>query len=435
MNKGNISSPYYIVESQYPVTNTEKAQWGEEAFAEALSDFPILMNITYGKRQKDIDHLVFASHSVIMNECKNTKENFHMFYSWFLSHVVDRFADGLPVAQYYARTFGYSVKSIVFTLTIPRLNTEPIVKKALNGLRIHVIETEEQLVDKDSLEKWHKPVRGQFLSVINNQVNNTRDPIDSSTVTLLSADPTHKKPTITMKKIGGNPMTEITMYKEAIKSWNPFVGCKHDCIYCESSFKRQMKRRKRQCMDCYNFEPHFHAQRLSNSLPRTTGTGFIFCCDMGDIAFCKPEWVERILSRIRDLTQRTFLIQSKNPDIFNHYQFPKNVLLGTTIETNRDDLYEGMSKAPLPSQRYSAMARLQYPRKVVTIEPVIDFDADVMVKWIEDISPEACYIGYDSKKNDLPEPELYKVETFIEMLGEITNVRIKTFRNAWWEGQ
>ena len=112
---------------------------------------------------------------------KTPKENFHMFYSWFLSHVVDRFADGLPVAQYYARTFGYSVKSIVFTLTIPRLNTEPIVKKALNGLRIHVIETEEQLVDKDSLEKWHKPVRDRFLSVINNQDNNTGDPILDST--------------------------------------------------------------------------------------------------------------------------------------------------------------------------------------------------------------------------------------------------------------
>jgi hypothetical protein len=179
--KCNSVKPYYLSESQYSIANKDKAQWGEEAFVEALSDFPILMNITYGKRQKDIDHLVLTSNHVVMNECKNTKENFHMFYSWFLSHVVDRFADGLPVAQYYARTFGYSVKSIVFTLTIPRLNTEPIVEKALKGLKIHVIETGKQLVDKDSLEKWHKPVRDRFLSVINNQDNNTGDHILEST--------------------------------------------------------------------------------------------------------------------------------------------------------------------------------------------------------------------------------------------------------------
>ena len=52
--KCNSVKPYYLLESQYSITNKDKAQWGEGAFVEALSDFPILMNITYGKRQKDI---------------------------------------------------------------------------------------------------------------------------------------------------------------------------------------------------------------------------------------------------------------------------------------------------------------------------------------------------------------------------------------------
>lgn len=56
-----------------------------------------------------------------------------------MSHIVDRFTDGFPVAQYYARTFGYPVKSVIFTLTIPRLNAEPLIKKALKGIGIHVI--------------------------------------------------------------------------------------------------------------------------------------------------------------------------------------------------------------------------------------------------------------------------------------------------------
>ena len=223
------------------------------------------------------------------------------------------------------------------------------------------------------------------------------------------------------------------MYRQSIESWNPFVGCEHDCVYCDSSFKRQMKRRKKHCMDCYNFKPHFHPERLNNSLPRTEGDNFIFCCDMGDVAFCKPEWMQQVLGRIRQLPDRTFLIQSKDPRIFNDYQFPRNVLLGTTIETNRDDLYVGISKAPLPSRRFEAMLKLQHPGKIVTIEPVLDFDVETLERWVRDIRPEICYVGYDSKKNYLPEPELRKVKILMKNLREITCVRAKTLRKAWWQ--
>jgi len=228
-------------------------------------------------------------------------------------------------------------------------------------------------------------------------------------------------------------MKTNNMYRESIEPWNPFVGCGYDCVYCESSFKRQMKRRKRQCLDCYSFKPHFHAERLSRSLPRTEGDNFIFCCDMGDVAFCKPEWMRRILVRIKQLPDRTFLIQSKNPSVFSKFRFPGNVLLGTTLETNRDDLYVGISKAPLPSWRFEAMLRLQHSRKIVTIEPVLDFDVEIMERWVRDIRPETCYVGYDSKKNYLPEPEIHKVEVLMKKLKETTSVRAKTIRKAWYE--
>lgn len=185
-------------------------------------------------------------------------------------------------------------------------------------------------------------------------------------------------------------------------------------------------------MSCYSFKPHFHAERLSKWLPRTEGNGFIFCCDMGDVAFCRPEWMRQILTRIKQLPDRTFLIQSKNPNVFNNYRFPENVLLGTTIETNRDDLYEGISRAPLPSQRYRAMLTLQHPRKIVTIEPVLDFDVEIMERWVREIRSEICYVGYDSKKNYLPEPELQKVKVLMKKLKETTSVRAKTMRKAWW---
>ena len=194
-----------------------------------------------------------------------------------------------------------------------------------------------------------------------------------------------------------------------------------------------MKRRKKHCSDCYSFNPHFHAERLDNSLPRTNGNGFIFCCDMGDVAFCKPKWMQQILARIKQLPDRTFLIQSKNPSVFKNYHFPENVLLGTTIETDRDKLYYGISSAPLPSQRYKAMMKLEHPRKIVTIEPILDFDVKILEEWISNIGPETCYVGYDSKKNFLPEPELSKARALMKRLKETTNVRAKTIRRAWWE--
>jgi hypothetical protein len=44
----------------------------------------------------------------------------------------------------------------------------------------------------------------------------------------------------------------------------------------------------------------------------------------------------------------------------------------------------------------------------------LDFDVEIMVEWVREIRPETCYVGYDSKKNYLPEPELSKVEALME---------------------
>jgi DNA repair photolyase len=223
------------------------------------------------------------------------------------------------------------------------------------------------------------------------------------------------------------------MYRQSVGSWNPFVGCKFDCEYCKSSYKRQAKRRKRQCLKCYDFRPHFHVERLKRPLPRTRDDSFIFCCDFADLAFCKPEWLQQILERIKELPDRTFLLQSKNPSVFMNYSFPSNVLLGTTIETNRDTFYKGISRAPLPSQRYEAMLKLRHLQKIVTIEPIIDFDIEILVNWICTLEPEACYVGYDSKSNYLPEPELKKVKVLITKIKSTTIVRPKLLRKAWWE--
>ena len=202
------------------------------------------------------------------------------------------------------------------------------------------------------------------------------------------------------------------MYRLSKKQWNPYVGCWHRCGYCESSFQRQLKRwAKGKCDECYNFIPHEHPERLAQYLPRTDYMQFIFACANGDIRWCSTAYLKKIRDRMLDEPHKTFLIQSKDPSTFNRVTFPKNVILGTTIETNRDYLYEGISKAPLPSKRYKDFLKVNNPLKMVTHEPMIDFDVDVMIKWDENINPCMIWMGYDSKNNCLTEPELEKVKT------------------------
>jgi hypothetical protein len=105
--------------------------------------------------------------------------------------------------------------------------------------------------------------------------------------------------------------------------------------------------------------------------------------------------------------------------------YPENVVFGATIETNRN---YPVSKAPEPSERYKYMADLPYRNKLISIEPVMDFDLDVLAQWIKDIKPAIVYIGYDNYNNRLPEPSLSKTKQLITELQRFTRVRSKTLR-------
>jgi hypothetical protein len=119
---------------------------------------------------------------------------------------------------------------------------------------------------------------------------------------------------------------------------------------------------------------------------------------------------------------RIWFMQSKNPKCLEKYiEFlPENTYLLTTLETNRDIGYGEISKAPKPSQRYNDFLGLEWNKKMVTVEPILDFDLDTFVDWIVSISPKAVFIGYNSHPNKvpLPEPEKKKTWQLIHILEE-----------------
>ena len=222
---------------------------------------------------------------------------------------------------------------------------------------------------------------------------------------------------------------QSNMYSASRKQWNPFVGCKFDCSYCGSSFQRQAKRQKKNCMKCYRYTPHTHEKRLKAYLPKTNEGEFIFTCASGDVSFCSTPFLKKIVKRIKEQPNKTFLLQSKNPKTFNRVDIPENVILGTTLETNRDALYKGVSKAPKPSQRQSDLAKVNHSKKMVTIEPILDFDLDVMVRWVKEINPVVVWLGFDSKNNHLPEPSVEKFNRFHQALKKAGfNVILKTVK-------
>ena len=232
---------------------------------------------------------------------------------------------------------------------------------------------------------------------------------------------------------------ESNMYPET-KTWNPFVGCLFDCVYCEKSFKRQLKRVSRiiDCSVCYTYYPHYHVERL-RKIPSAKN---IFVVGTGDISFCTHDFVLRIFKAIEEHKPRkkkTYFFQTKNPAWFKKYlpwfrKHQEKVVLLTTLETNLD-ITKSISKAPIPFIRFQHFMDLDYPRKVVTIEPVLDFDINEFSFWIsllhKEGSLEYVWFGFDSKNCGLNEPTEEKAQAFVNYLKLIgIEVRGKSVRGV-----
>lgn len=87
----------------------------------------------------------------------------------------------------------------------------------------------------------------------------------------------------------------------------------------------------------HTFEPTFLESHYAQPLPKKPQR--IFLDSMSDIADWKEEWYEKILQKITENFQHTFIILTKRPEIYKKYIFPYNVWLGVTI-TNFNDYYK-----------------------------------------------------------------------------------------------
>jgi DNA repair photolyase len=223
------------------------------------------------------------------------------------------------------------------------------------------------------------------------------------------------------------------MFDFVVETWNPVVGCEHNCVYCWA--RRQAKRLKHRCSKCYSFEPHLHEERLNRQFKENS---LVFVADIADLfgKWVPDEWIVKVLEVVELNPWATFFFETKNPSRYWEFlgRFRDNVVLSITIETNRTDYTELISKAPSTLDRYIAFAEIpsEQFKKHVSVEPIMDFDLTVMTYMMRQIHPWKVSMGYDNygilKRCGIPEPDGFKYNALKTKLATFTDVEDKTRR-------
>lgn len=187
------------------------------------------------------------------------------------------------------------------------------------------------------------------------------------------------------------------MYSWVTHTWNTVKGeCPHGCTYC---YMHRWGKQK---------PPRFDEKELKTDL----GTGnFIFVgssCDMWADSI-PEEWIKKTLEHC-DKFDNTYLWQTKNPKNIRRI-LPAKSRVCVTLETNR--WYpEIMKDCPKPEDRVSEITLIRHP-VYITMEPILDFDLDVVMNMLYKCDPQQVNIGADSGNNNLPEPSKEKLEKLI----------------------
>jgi len=119
-------------------------------------------------------------------------------------------------------------------------------------------------------------------------------------------------------------------------SWNPVTGCRHGCRYCyaEDIANRFLPQK---------FEPSLIPERLgipqASKVPAEAehdiGWRNVFTCSMADLfgEWVPEEWIHAVFQAIETAPGFNFLLLTKNPARLPSFNFPANVWIGATVDT------------------------------------------------------------------------------------------------------
>jgi len=177
-------------------------------------------------------------------------------------------------------------------------------------------------------------------------------------------------------------------------SWNPIVGCKHDCPYC---YARDIAEHYPDAFP-HRFEPAFRPYMLNapanSTVPgdATFDTRFknVFTGSMTDIfgRWVPREWIEAVLDQVRSNAQWNFLFLTKFPKRMAEFNIPANAWMGTTV-----DLQARVANAEAAFAKLNKEAGIRW----LSVEPMLEplkFKQLDLFNWI--------VIGGASKSSKTP---------------------------------
>jgi len=214
------------------------------------------------------------------------------------------------------------------------------------------------------------------------------------------------------------------MYDWIAESFNPIGGvCPHKCRYCfAQNFRFPSLKEK------YSGSPRLYEKELKRNLGKDKFWFVGSCIDIF-AELIPSNWIHETLKHCKKFDNR-YLFQSKNPGrIYELRAFlPPDVVVGTTVETNRS--YPEMGDAPGVKDRAWAIFQLGIYgyETCITIEPIMDFDIDMLAGMIKAARPKFVNIGSSTtiSKVPLPEPPSGKIKELITELKKCTEVKIKS---------
>ena len=227
------------------------------------------------------------------------------------------------------------------------------------------------------------------------------------------------------------------MYGFITHTWNPIKGrCPHDCIYCymhrywDAMDSQAVRAKYPNSPDSKLRLDEKEFKEFDRDMKKYGDSGhFIFIGSSTDMWARRDSilwwgWQSRIKDHIEKYPDNQYLFQTKFPFGYDGWSFNYNNILGITLESNRDIF--GFSKAVSPIQRVKDFMKIHHSRKMVTIEPIMDFDVIPFATIIAALEPEWVNIGADSGGHDLPEPNKEKIEELYHKLITFTEVKYKS---------
>jgi len=212
------------------------------------------------------------------------------------------------------------------------------------------------------------------------------------------------------------------------ETWNPLSGqCSHKCTYC---YVEVMKKRYETHMKKYSGVPRLDDNAMKLNLYNKKYKGkTIFVCSCNDLFADNVPFsaIEAIINKTKLYPDNRFFFQTKNSiRILKCLPLiPKNSIICTTMENDRNDL----SEANKTYYRAWPMAYITGFEKHITIEPIVKFDLKRFVDIIKFANVQQVNIGADSKSSGLIEPTKSEVLALITELIKFTKVHLKSNLN------